>query len=676
MAITKTTNIEKVNFEQIPDELKKYDNWVLWKKSNTPNENGVFGKIAVNEHGIAFSDSRNGNKKNDKGWKAIDSNFYSFARLQQIYNPNKFDGIQFIPHGTDIIVIDLDASGEWTEFEKEIMKNGIVEKSPSGTGYHIYFKGQLPEYIKKYTDTLKGRAVFNSKTDKNKDIEIFSELGSIITVTGQIVDNGISDLGESNTEYIMNQLGNYYKIPVPSESHTEAHTEQINNFDTNTLGDKQIVHMMLENGYVSNKQLYVKDLFNGDISSYGDDQSQAEQSLLNEITFYTVDPAQIERIFRMAPLTDRKKVNTRQDYVNRSINKAIKYRLEKGVYFKSSEKHKNVDKSSENLLLNHYKNSNAGDNLSAFINGIKDSANTPPTPTGFPKLDHILNGGLREGLYVIGAISSLGKTTLVHHISDNIAINEQDVLFISLEMARTELMSKSISRETYFEAMNIDGNSKNAKVSVDITDGTRHKNFSDKEKDVVKNAIKNYSKYAGNMYIVEAFGQIGHEDIKKLIEVHETQTGKTPIVVIDYLQILKPSDPRQTDKANTDVAVNSLKRISRDHKTPIIAISSLNRESYNKPMSLSSFKESGAIEYSSDVLIGLDFTQMLEDASEMDFEKEKDNTPRRITLTILKNRNGRTGKRINFLYDPRFNLFEEDDYFTREPKKRNRNNIV
>ena len=40
-------------------------------------------------------------------------------------------------------------------------------------------------------------------------------------------------------------------------------------------------------------------------------------------------------------------------------------------------------------------------------------------------------------------------------------------------------------------------------------------------------------------------------------------------------------------------------------------------------MSLTAFKESGAIEYSSDVLIGLDFTKMLDDAKEMDFEEEK-----------------------------------------------------
>ncbi len=48
-----------------------------------------------------------------------------------------------------------------------------------------------------------------------------------------------------------------------------------------------------------------------------------------------------------------------------------------------------------------------------------------------------------------------------------------------------------------------------------------------------------------------------------------------------------------------------LKRISRDFKTPVIGISSFNRDNYNNAVSMQSFKESGAIEYSSDILIGL-----------------------------------------------------------------------
>ena len=54
-----------------------------------------------------------------------------------------------------------------------------------------------------------------------------------------------------------------------------------------------------------------------------------------------------------------------------------------------------------------------------------------------------------------------------------------------------------------------------------------------------------------------------------------------------------------------DKAVLELKRISRDFKLPVIAVSSLNRMSYGQRISMEAFKESGAIKYSSDVLIGL-----------------------------------------------------------------------
>ena len=42
-------------------------------------------------------------------------------------------------------------------------------------------------------------------------------------------------------------------------------------------------------------------------------------------------------------------------------------------------------------------------------------------PTGFPELDKALSGGLVAGLHCIGAISSLGKTTFVLQMAENMA---------------------------------------------------------------------------------------------------------------------------------------------------------------------------------------------------------------------------------------------------------------
>ena len=163
--------------------------------------------------------------------------------------------------------------------------------------------------------------------------------------------------------------------------------------------------------------------------------------------------------------------------------------------------------------------------------------------------------------------------------------------------------------------------------------------------------------YAKNLYIHEGIGDIGAFQIREIVENHIRITGKNPVVLIDYLQILAPADVRATDKQNTDKAVLELKRISTDFKIPVIGISSFNRENYKTAVNYASFKESGAIEYSSDVLIGLQLKGAGDKSFDVDAAKAKN--PREIELVILKNRNGETGKKIAFKYYPMFNYFEE-----------------
>lgn len=292
-----------------------------------------------------------------------------------------------------------------------------------------------------------------------------------------------------------------------------------------------------------------------------------------------------------------------------------------------------------------------------FLDGIADSVNTPYIPTGFKGIDEALDGGLYEGLYIVGAISSLGKTTLVTQIADQVAKQGHDVLIFSLEMARSELMAKSISRHTIMEVLQTGGDTKNAKTVRGITAGVRYANYNDAEKELIKNAVTAYSDYAKHIYITEGVGDLGARQIRETVEKHVQYTGNTPLVIIDYLQILAPYNERATDKQNTDKAVMELKRISRDFKTPVIGISSFNRDNYNNSVSMQSFKESGAIEYSSDVLIGL----QLKGAGEKDFDptEAKKKNPREIELVILKNRNGQTGTKIPLEFYPLFNYFTE-----------------
>jgi len=318
---------------------------------------------------------------------------------------------------------------------------------------------------------------------------------------------------------------------------------------------------------------------------------------------------------------------------------------------------------------NPYQKNNALNQLQAFINGITESVDTPYISTGFKKLDKSLDGGLYEGLYCIGAISSLGKTTFILQIADQIAELENDVLIFSLEMSRFELMAKSISRETMKESiLDKKYTYDMTKSARGITTGRKHKYYNDLEKELIKKSIINYSKYAKNIYIHEGIGDIGVKEIKEKIEQHITFTGKKPLVIIDYLQILAPTLERGTDKQNTDKAVLELKRIARDFKIPVFTISSFNRENYSAEVSMTAFKESGAIEYSSDVLIGLQLkytvaaglsTAEKEKAIKKAIEEVKTKDPREIELKILKNRNGKTGDKITYEYYPKTNFFEE-----------------
>ena len=314
---------------------------------------------------------------------------------------------------------------------------------------------------------------------------------------------------------------------------------------------------------------------------------------------------------------------------------------------------------------------NAYNYLEAFNNDINQDRKGAFLPTGFPSLDTLLDGGIYSGLYIVGAVSSLGKTTFCLQIADNIAEAGKDVLIFSLEMAKKELIAKSISRLT----CKIDVKESNSTTRAKTTRGILLKGvykYSQAENELINEAMGEYSKIAKHIYITEGVGNITVETIKRKVENFIRITGRKPLVIIDYLQIIAPSTDYGTDKQNTDKAITALKRLSRDNDLAILGISSLNRASYNQAVDMGSFKESGAIEYSSDVLIGLQYKGM-EGISNSETSTAKtealkikvDNTlkaqngdSQEIQVNILKNRNGTKGGTVLDFY-PKFNYFKE-----------------
>lgn len=335
------------------------------------------------------------------------------------------------------------------------------------------------------------------------------------------------------------------------------------------------------------------------------------------------------------------------------------------------EERAKAEKEAERLKqLEKYKeeNSTAG-YISDFFKKVHEMSKRPAIPTGFPCLDKALDGGLFDGLYIMGAISSLGKTTFALQVADNAAAAGTDVLIFSLEMARFELAAKSISRQTFYHD---DTSGKQlAKTTRGIMNGSLYKYYKSEEEMLIASAAAAYKKSAEHIYIIEGTGDIGTKEIREYVKKHIELTGNRPLIIIDYLQILKKNDPRATDKMNTDDAVSDLKRISRDYNVPVFAISSLNRDNYSAPINMAAFKESGAIEYSSDVLLGLQIKgsdqfksgEGNKSHNYRETESKKKRDPREIELKILKNRNGKLVDAINYSFYAKFNTFEETDFF-------------
>ena len=305
--------------------------------------------------------------------------------------------------------------------------------------------------------------------------------------------------------------------------------------------------------------------------------------------------------------------------------------------------------------------------LNDFMNTVKQNREGQAISTGFKNLDKIFDGGLYPGLYVIGAISSLGKTTLVLQMADNIAQAGYGVLIFSLEMSKNELIAKTLSRLSLTKSNAKYNSLKAAKTTRGILKG----DYNLEEKAIISQSIQEYSQWGQSIHITEGIGNVGVAEItNKLKQFIKFNNGEPPVIIIDYLQILAPYNERATDKQNVDKNILELKRLSRDYNTPIIGVSSFNRDNYSKPVSMESFKESGAIEYSSDVLIGLQYsgydfnvnetdkqrTQRLSELNKQNAENAKNLGSQQIQLKILKSRNGVRGD-LFFNFWPVFNYF-------------------
>ena len=263
---------------------------------------------------------------------------------------------------------------------------------------------------------------------------------------------------------------------------------------------------------------------------------------------------------------------------------------------------------------------------------------------GFRHLNEVLNG-LPDGVVILAGAPSCGKTTLAKQIADTVAeVEKVPVLFYSFEQSAEELRIKSLSRLSSVNSRHIwKGRAGNL------------------EWKKVEAAAGEYLQGTGPyLTIIEAGRKDTVEAIRAAaIMAQRKAGGGRVLLVLDYLQIIPAGkDAPDALRERIDANLSELRRLSRDLKSPVLVVSSQNREAYkeNKPPTLAALKESGGIEYSADAVICL---WRDKEESERLTEKYKRLTVR-VEAHVLKNRNGELSK-IKLDFTPEWSLFTERD---------------
>lgn len=754
--LTSKEPAERIDLNNIPADMAEIPAWAPWeavldKDRSQPGGTQVYKKIATRLNGKGYLK----NNSTD-GWGTLE-------QAKAAYDPKKHAGLMFMLKDNDagaaVLDVDLVPGHDWREVAKasdeakNLMVSSLIEKSPSGNGVHCWFRGTYPVDANGEHPVHK-HAIANKQGEKIAEVEMYDATDSrYMTFTGQAATKNAPDRLKSGTKAAASLTRVFMsKTPKTAETAPQSLTGDVG-VNPYHLTEDEIMAAINKDATTGSpkakaqaqKILSILAAEPAALEFPNDEpghQSSAEQSLMNGLAYYTgKDATLMDQIYRASSLSrdkwDRK--DGRLKYGERTIENAINsttkiYRpanaqsssavgaspqltppgpsprelaarayiegldMSKVTYaqIKSDARQFLTDEEKDRLLLN----ATGSNQVDAFLKSVDPKYSMEPASTGFKLLDDKLGGGLFPGLYVLGAISSLGKTTLLLQIADQIAASGQDVILFSLEMSSYEIIAKSLSRYTFEQALKDrnDGQTSapqddplRAALTVrDISDGRRrngftdayghkHKAFTAYRKMLIEKAGQQYKDGAGgHLTILESVGTTSPDEIKAQVERHEQLTGQRPVVIVDYLQIIAPADPRSSDKQNTDAAVLALKQLSRDENIPVFTISSFNRANYSTGVSMIAFKESGAIEYSSDVLIGLEFSKQKEvdEANRhrkqneaihvLDTDAEKQREPRLVDAKILKNRNGETGGRVSFKYYARFN-----DYHEVEPDETN-----
>ncbi|MGN8820269.1 DnaB-like helicase C-terminal domain-containing protein [Atopobiaceae bacterium HCP3S3_A4] len=250
---------------------------------------------------------------------------------------------------------------------------------------------------------------------------------------------------------------------------------------------------------------------------------------------------------------------------------------------------------------------------------------TPLITTGFDPLDRLISISYTGLMYVMGAQPGMGKTTLAVEIADCIAAQGHPVLFVTQELPRPRLLAKSIVRLS-------SGNLTLSNISEAISDDSSLHSKLLEAKERYRKTI------APNMFYTTV-DDIAEVD--RLVSDIRNQYGHSPIIFIDYLQILAAcTDATYMDERLAIAGcVKHLRNTCNAYETTIFAISSITRGAYGgkglkkASASLDIYAGTSAVEYSFDGALYLS----------ADSERAAPNGMCPVNISTLKNRYGELG---------------------------------
>lgn len=235
------------------------------------------------------------------------------------------------------------------------------------------------------------------------------------------------------------------------------------------------------------------------------------------------------------------------------------------------------------------------------------------TRTGFRQLDLMM--GRMEGMCVLAAKTSVGKTSFALNVILNVLSKGQHVVFFSLEQPEDQIFERLLAIHSGIPLEDI---------RMGIADPPKKK-------------VEELQEMMTRLHVDDT-ANIPTSYAMSVARQKRFEWGKVALIVVDYLHIMRLND-RPTVEALGD-AVKELRGLGKELGCPVLLLSQLKREDpsqkKNKRPDLSDLRSSGEIEQSADQVIFLhreSYFDMPGSAPEIDLAE----------VLIRKNRNGRLG---------------------------------